>query len=234
LRNAFSFFLSAGDRGVGKWRLKTAEEIKSKNNVDKVDQLLKQTEKYHENEPKYQEPEPVNEDTILFIQTGGTIDKGYPRMKMGYAFEILETPAVKEVLSNINHFFKAKYVCAARKDSSELTAEDRIKILECCLGNEKKVLITHGTDTMIETGLYLDKELREQHIEKTIVLTGSMKPEKFKDSDAAFNVGVAVGCVQVLNSGIYVCMNGQCVEVGQIERGIDGRFWRKSSKQSSV
>lgn len=160
---------------------------------------------------------------VLFIQTGGTIDKGYPRMKLGYAFEIGD-PAVEFILDNVNHLIRPTITSACKKDSTELTDLDRKDILRLCTkSNHDRILITHGTDTMIETGKYLQKNLSG----KTIVLTGSMRPEKFKDSDAPFNVGFAIGCLQCVPEGVYICMNAQCTLADQIVRGDDGFFHRK-------
>lgn len=80
-------------------------------------------------------------------------------------------------------------------DSLDMTEIDRIKILLFCLLDDKeRILITHGTDTMVQTGLLLREHLRG----KTVVLTGAMRPHRFDQSDAAFNVGGAVIACQTL------------------------------------
>ena len=160
---------------------------------------------------------------ILFIQTGGTIDKDYPRTTKGYAFEI-STPAVERILPKVNPNFEYELVTVAQKDSTELTEEDREKLLKVCLDTPiSKILITHGTDTMIETAQKLGG------IEgKAIIITGSMRPEKFSDSDAAFNIGVAIGALNSLETGIYIAMNGRVYPAEKCERNMEtGQFMGK-------
>jgi L-asparaginase len=159
--------------------------------------------------------------TITFIQTGGTIDKDYPKLTKGYAFEISE-PAVKRILAEVSPNFKFKVVSVLKKDSQEITNQDRRKILEVCRKfSSNKIVITHGTDTMIQTAKFLAKNIKN----KTIVLTGSMRPEKFADSDASFNVGVAVGALNVLTSGVYVSMNGRLYQADAVKRNLKtGQF----------
>lgn len=87
---------------------------------------------------------------ILLIQTGGTIDKDYPRLTKGYAFEITE-PAVKRILGDINPTFDFKILPLLQKDSLDLNDEDRKKIRAACIKTKAdKIVITHGTDTMME------------------------------------------------------------------------------------
>ena len=150
---------------------------------------------------------------ILFIQTGGTIDKDYPRVTKGYAFEITE-PAVKRITERINPNFEYKIVALLQKDSLDLTKKDRAKILgTCSKSRANKIIITHGTDTLIQTAKTLSKIKN-----KTIILTGAMRPEKFSDSDATFNVGVAVGALGSLKHGIYIAMNGRVYDWKKCKR----------------
>ncbi|MFQ5950627.1 MAG: asparaginase domain-containing protein [Candidatus Geothermarchaeales archaeon] len=141
---------------------------------------------------------------IVFVQTGGTIDKEYPRVRRGCAFEVGE-PSVERILGRVNPRFEFEIMSVLRKDSLEIDEEDREKIYEACAeAASDKVVVTHGTDTMIETAKKLSGIKT-----KTIILTGSMKPERFYESDAAFNVGTAVGSINVLERGTYVAMNGR-------------------------
>lgn len=143
---------------------------------------------------------------ISFIQAGGTIDKDYmPTDKNhGYNFEISE-PAVKLILKTINPDFDFEIFSVAKKDSLDLTDKDRDNIYKKCKNIENnKIIITHGTDTFKETARKI-KKIKN----KIIILTGAMKPEKFKDSDAAFNIGVAIGAINFLKNGIYIAMNGK-------------------------
>jgi len=157
---------------------------------------------------------------ILFIQTGGTIDKDYPKLSKGYAFEIT-VPATQRILENINPLFDFKILPLLQKDSLDLTEKDRNKIREACLSTDiDKIIITHGTDTMIETAMSLS-DIKN----KVIVLTGSMRPEKFSDSDADFNLGVAIGAVNMVQKGIYIAMNGRVYPYNKVKRDLTtGQF----------
>ncbi|OWF43525.1 uncharacterized protein LOC110459616 [Mizuhopecten yessoensis] len=144
---------------------------------------------------------------ILVLQTGGTLDKCYPKTILGYAFEIGE-PAVSRVLDRVKSSLAVEVKSVCRLDSQDIRQEDRVKLAGACRETEvKRILVTHGTDTMLETADMLSKE----QLDKIIVLTGSFLPETFKDSDADFNIGFAIGCLQTMTSiGVYVAMNG-CV-----------------------
>ena len=109
---------------------------------------------------------------ILFIQTGGTIDKDYPRTTAGYAFEIT-TPAVQRILESIQPSFEYEILPLLQKDSLDMTDDDRSTIYNACLKSDlKKIIITHGTDTLIETAQKLASIKG-----KTIVLTAAKLPE---------------------------------------------------------
>jgi L-asparaginase len=157
---------------------------------------------------------------IVFIQAGGTIDKDYPQTQKGYAFEIRE-PAVKRILEKVHPSFDFEVISLLRKDSLDMREKDRDRILEACQKTDAdKVVVTHGTDTMIETARKLSRIKN-----KTIVLTGAMKPEKFSDSDASFNVGAAVGALNVLSSGVYIAMSGRVLPWNKVRRDErTGRF----------
>ena len=156
---------------------------------------------------------------LLFIQTGGTIDKDYPKTKKGYAFEIAE-PAVKRVLEKANPVFEFEIKTVLKKDSLDITTADREKIMLACKESKiEKIIITHGTDTMIETAKKLSKLT-----DKTIIITGAMRPERFANSDAAFNLGVAIGAIQTLKEGVYITMHGQVYAWNKVKRSAQGQF----------
>jgi L-asparaginase len=157
---------------------------------------------------------------ITFIQTGGTIDKDYPRTTKGCAFEISE-PAVKRILEKLNPAFDFEIIPVLKKDSLEITDQDRQKIYDICKELENdKIIITHGTDTMIETAEKLGKIKG-----KTIVITGAMRPERFSDSDAPINVGAAIGAVNVLEKGVYIAMHGLVLPWNRVTRNMTtGQF----------
>ncbi|PIR94892.1 asparaginase [Candidatus Falkowbacteria bacterium CG10_big_fil_rev_8_21_14_0_10_37_6] len=142
---------------------------------------------------------------INFIQTGGTIDKDYiaGANNHGYNF-VIDKPASEMILKKIKPNFDYSVESISKKDSLDLTNEDRNKILLFCRKSlAKKIIITHGTDTILQTA-----EKLSVIADKTIVLTGAMRPASCNDSDAAFNIGVAVGGIQNLKYGIYIAMRG--------------------------
>ena len=100
-------------------------------------------------------------------------------------------------------------------DSLEMSNEDRQLVLENCRKvDENQIIITHGTDTMTDTG----KVLASANLEKTIVLTGAMIPYKFGSSDGLFNLGSALGFVQSLPNGVYVAMNGRYFDYDKVQK----------------
>ena len=169
---------------------------------------------------------------ILFVQTGGTIDKDYPHTTKGWAFEIGDEPAFERTLKKINPSFEFAVVSAMKKDSLEITDEDRGKLVGCIASeiDYDKVIITHGTDTMPETAEYLDLAHKVPALKhKTIVITGAMRPERFSNSDADVNLGMAIATVQTAAPGIYLCMHGLVIPQDQIERNMDtGQYKMKS------
>ncbi|XP_064621774.1 uncharacterized protein LOC135484341 [Lineus longissimus] len=164
---------------------------------------------------------------MLIIQTGGTIDKDYPKVTGGYAFEIGDSAAMR-ILTRMQPSFNMSFISACRKDSQKITDDDRTHLSEAVRGySGSKVLIAHGTDTLIETATYLANNT--SGLEKVVILTGAMKPETFKMSDADFNIGVAVGALQGLQQhGVYVAMNGCVYKWDQVRRNMEtGQFCAK-------
>lgn len=142
---------------------------------------------------------------IAFIQAGGTIDKDYlPNHEHhGYNFQINE-PAYEDILKNIKPRFQYSTQVASRKDSIDFTDADRQRLFDMCSAlPEKTIIITHGTDTIKQTAAVLS-QIRG----KTIVLTGARQPRRFLDSDASFNVGMAVGAAHSFKEGVYIALNG--------------------------
>ena len=108
-----------------------------------------------------------------------------------------------------------------RKDSLEMTDEDRALIHKTCENAEQdRILITHGTDTMTQTA---EKLLDVQG--KVIVLTGAMAPARFRETDAVFNLGLATGAVQALSPGVYIAMNGQIFPAGRVRKNLSRRWF---------
>lgn len=155
---------------------------------------------------------------IKILACGGTIDKIYFDAKSDY--EVGE-PQVLTILRDSNVSLDYDVESVVRKDSLEMNDEDRAEIRRVVEASDSnRFLITHGTDTMIETAKYL-----EELPGRTIVLTGSMEPARFRETDAVFNVGCAVAAVQTLAPGIYVVMNGRVFDPHRARKNVvDGLF----------
>ena len=139
---------------------------------------------------------------LLIITTGGTIDKIYFDDKSDYQ---IGEPQISQILHAMHVAFDFEVTALMRKDSLHLNDKDRALIRAIAeASNCSHILITHGTDTMTVTA-----EALEGIDDKTIVLTGALNPARFKDSDAVFNIGCAIGAVQALDPGVYIAMNGK-------------------------
>lgn len=138
----------------------------------------------------------------LFI-TGGTFDKEYNELNGKLFFEDTHLP---EMLDLGRCKLDVNIRTLMMIDSLEMTEDDRNIIAHNCIQcEENKIVITHGTDTMVETAKILAEKIQD----KTIVLTGAMIPYKFGSSDGLFNLGAALAYVQTLPNGIYIAMNGK-------------------------
>ena len=134
--------------------------------------------------------------------TGGTIDKIY--FDALSEFSVGETK-IGDILSEANVGFEYQVTRLLKKDSLELTDEDRHLIYKAVSNSAAThILITHGTDTMIQTA----KRLMDI-ADKVIVLTGAMQPASLRSTDAVFNIGYALGALQHLPTGVHIAMNGQ-------------------------
>ena len=155
---------------------------------------------------------------IRFITTGGTIDKVY--FDALSQFEIGDSQ-IKHILSDSLADFDYEVVPLLQKDSLDMTDEDRSKLHDLIAADDAaRYVITHGTDTMPETA-----EVLTDFENKTIVLTGSLSPARFKSTDAIFNVGMAVAAVQVAAPGVYIAMNGQVFSAGAVRKNrAENRF----------
>jgi L-asparaginase len=143
------------------------------------------------------------EDGIRILIAGGTIDKEYDPLtgEMTFAKSHLSS-----MLNQVRCKVRVVLEEAMLKDSLQMRTEDREEILKKCIDClENKIIVTHGTDTMVETARVLGKNVKG----KTIVLVGAMIPYAFGASDALFNLGCAIAAVQALQQGIYITMNGK-------------------------
>lgn len=146
---------------------------------------------------------------IRFLTTGGTIDKIY--FDDLSQFEVGDSP-VRNILTEGLVSFDYDVVSMFQKDSLDISDEDRQALKGFIERDDASVyVITHGTDTMVETAAALSSVTG-----KTIVLTGSLSPARFKTTDAIFNVGLAVGAAQSQPPGVYIAMNGQVFREGEV------------------
>jgi L-asparaginase len=151
---------------------------------------------------------------IRFLTTGGTIDKVYFDAKSEY--QIGES-VVAEILRESGVRFDFVVESVLRKDSLDMTDADRALIRGAVERSpETRIVITHGTDTMVETA----KALRGIP-DKVIALTGSLSPARFRTSDAAFNVGTAVAVVQAMPPGAYIAMSGRLYDPDRVRKNRD-------------
>lgn len=160
--------------------------------------------------------------TLLIITTGGTIDKTYFDDKSDYQ---VGEPQISQILHAMNVAFDFEVKALMRKDSLHIDDSDRLKIRDAIAASDcKHVLVTHGTDSMIETAQVL-AELED----RIIVLTGALNPARFRDSDAVFNIGCAVGAVQSLSPGVYIAMNGKVWNPGSVRKNRDANRFESVS-----
>ena len=158
---------------------------------------------------------------VAILTTGGTFDKVYFDANSEYS---IGDPCITSILDegNVNSDYRIQSIL--KKDSLDITSKERhiIKnsVQEC---EEERIIIIHGTDTMVETAKSL-----EDIKDKTIVLTGAMQPARFKKTDAIFNSGFALAAVQILENGVYITMNGMVFRSDNVKKNIDlGKFETK-------
>ena len=144
---------------------------------------------------------------IHFIITGGTIDSHYDGTKD--TARPNKKSKIPDFIKSLKLYRKCKFNQICMKDSREVTQKDQKKIIDTVEKSPfKKIIITHGTYTMPDTGRYLKVNLKRK--DQTIILTGSMIPMYgFTNSDGPFNLGYSIASFKDLKSGIYVCMNGK-------------------------
>jgi L-asparaginase len=141
--------------------------------------------------------------TVRIFVTGGTFDKEYNEIDGTLYFKDTH---VKELLDLGRCKINAAIRTLMMIDSLDMTDSDRDLIREHCKTcPESKIIITHGTDTMVDTARVLGQSMIPG---KTIVLTGALIPYKFGSSDGLFNLGGAIAFVQSLSPGVYIAMNG--------------------------
>lgn len=153
---------------------------------------------------------------IKFFTAGGTIDKVYFDAKSLYQ---VGAPQVLEILKEANVAFEYEVVSILQKDSLEMTEADRQAIRQAAEAEPcQRIVITHGTDTMVDTAKYLFGIPN-----KIIVFTGAMEPARFRYTDATFNVGCAIAAVQTLAPGVYIAMNGRVYPANRVRKNHETR-----------
>jgi len=141
--------------------------------------------------------------TITIFVTGGTFDKEYNEIEGNLFFR---TTHLQEMLRSGRCDLDLEINTLMMKDSLDMTDDDRNIILENCINSRgNKIVITHGTDTMVETARLLANAIHD----KTIILTGAIIPIRFGSSDGLFNLGSSLAFVQFLPPGVYISMNGR-------------------------
>ena len=152
-------------------------------------------------------------DHLLIVTTGGTIDKVYFDDKSDFQ---VGAPQIGHILEELGVAFRFEVIPILRKDSLHIGAGDR-ELLRATIAAQaaRHVLVTHGTDTMVETARVLATIPG-----KVIVLTGALNPARFRGSDAEFNIGTAVGAVQSLAPGVYIAMNGRIWDPATVRKNV--------------
>jgi L-asparaginase len=146
----------------------------------------------------------MNSDAIRIIVTGGTFDKEYNELTGELFFKDTH---IADMLGLGRCRLDVTVETLLMIDSLQMTGGQRQTIVDRCTGAaERRIVITHGTDSMAETAAALGLGISG----KTIVLTGAMVPYTFGSSDGIFNLGTALAFVQTLAPGVYVAMNGKC------------------------
>lgn len=150
-------------------------------------------------------------ELITVVTTGGTIDKAYSDALSTYQ---VGDPVVKKLLDIANVTHPYRVVELLRKDSLDLTDEDRELLRQTvATAASHRVVVTHGTDTMTDSARVLASIAH-----KTIVLTGSLSPARFSETDATFNLGMAFAAAQTLPAGVYIAMNGRVFRGGEVRK----------------
>jgi L-asparaginase len=149
---------------------------------------------------------------MKIIITGGTFDKDYDALRGELTFKETHLP---QILKMVRCTVPVELEINQLIDSLDMRKVNRKKILESCINaGEERIIITHGTDTMIQTARLLGKA----QLEKTIILTGAMVPFSVTGSDAVFNLGCSVIAVQLLPAGVYIAMNGRIFPWNDVEK----------------
>jgi len=153
--------------------------------------------------------------SLRVFVTGGTFDKEYDELTGTLRFDATH---VEEMLHRGRCMLDVQVDVLMMIDSLEMKESHRDRIVEACATcAETQIVITHGTDTMVETAAVIAAAVTD----KTIVLTGAMVPYAFGSSDGLFNLGSALSFAQALAPGVYVAMNGRCFRWDDVRKNRD-------------
>ena len=163
-------------------------------------------------------------DQLCIVTTGGTIDKIYFDDKSDYQ---IGAPQIGEILTQLGVGFRFDVIPILRKDSLHVTDEDRALMRSTIEAQpHRHVLVTHGTDTMVETGKFLDRELAKP-LQVPVILTGAMVPLGFEGTDGIQNLTESLLAAKLLPPGVYVVMHNQTFPVNRVRKDRDlGTFVR--------
>lgn len=159
---------------------------------------------------------------LKIFSVGGTIDKIY--FDAASDFEIGE-PQISDILREVGAAFDHSMTALMRKDSLDMTDADRERIASAVRDEPcRHILITHGTDTMTQTAAVLEPLAKE----RVVILTGAMMPARFRQTDAIFNIGCAIGALATQSPGVYIAMSGRVFRSGTVrknrEKGVFEEF----------
>lgn len=158
---------------------------------------------------------------VLIITTGGTLDKDHDTYTEGLVLSGTDASHLGELLARGRCYYPRE-VALMSKDSLDMTDEDRALIMQTVIeADEDAIVVTHGTSTMDKTADFITGKTGD----KTVILTGAMRPFAIGKSDAGFNVGGAVIAAQIMPAGIYAVMNGRVFAADKISKNENkGRF----------
>ncbi len=159
--------------------------------------------------------------SIFIFVTGGTFDKEYDMINGKLYFDETHIP---EMLDLGRCTLDIKVRTLMMVDSLEMTTQDREIIRDNCERSDaQKIVITHGTDTMVQTAELLAKA----NLGKTIIITGALIPYKFGSSDGFFNLGNALAFAQTLSPGVYIAMNGEYFLWNEVEKNKSTGYFQR-------
>jgi L-asparaginase len=166
---------------------------------------------------------------IRVIVTGGTFDKYYDEIRGEMAFKDTNLP---EILSLVRVEVPVEIETNQLIDSLHMQDVNRSSVAEACSRSpEELIIVTHGTDTMVDTA----RVIGAAKLKKTIVLTGAMVPFRVQGSDALFNFGSAFSAVQILPHGVWIAMSGRIFAWDAVRKNRErGRFEDKPAGNSGA